>query len=701
MTATLTLVALAIGAVAGWWVAGRRARSSPELTETRSELTKRLNDLFSLQELTYVLSESIRVDRIAEQLARYVTRFISPDGALVVLEGSSPDKVTVSAAAGRLEPLTGKHLPIQHLGDLIRRAMETERLAVATVDDDAPPCLAELDVTLHCTAAAPLHAHGIVLGAVVVAGERRGSELGEESLRLLSSVATHGALALSNARFFQLVHRAKEEWETTFDAISDGIALVDALGHVRRANGGLATLLRRPLEEVLGVDLAAALTGRAGDLFPAIGESGDAARPQPRTVRSEPLKRTFRLTASPLGEAFGEGWRVILVEDVTDEKVLEARLIQSDKMASMGQLVSGVAHELNNPLTSVVGLSEFLLEQMDPEDRRYEHIKIIFDQADRAARIVRNLLTFARQGPSERADVDLNDVTRRTTDLIAYDLGVRQIDLEVSLHDALPAVRGDRYQLQQVVLNLLTNAVQAVAELPSGAPRMVRVTTSHRDGTVTVKVEDSGSGIPEDILPKIFDPFVTTKSSGGGTGLGLSISYRLVEGHGGHLRAERLPAGGSSFVVELPAVDPLHPPVRRRSAEWSEVPAAVASVSRRVLLVDADPGVRRTIGTLFTSEGHQVETAGDADDALRRLQTGAYDLVIADARGALSSGESFVSSYFAADPSAGNRTILLTADVREETETWLRQLGVPFFRKPFRVRELRAAARGILEGVGS
>lgn len=699
MTIAFVLSALVLGAGTGWWLAARRReRPEAELDETRTELSRRLNDLFSLQELTYVLAESIRVDRISEQLARYVTRFISPEGALVLLEGSSSDEVTVSAAAGRLEPFAGQHFSIDQTGDVVKRAMETERLAVAEPDDSPPMCLSGLEDTVRCAAAAPLHAHGLVLGTVVVATQPD-ALLGDETLRRLSSVATHGALALSNARFFQLVHRAKEEWETTFDAISDGIALVDSHGRVRRANGGLATLLRQPVEQVLEVNLAQALTGRPEELFP-LATDPTEARPQPRTLRSETLKRTFRLTSSPLGETFGPGWRVILVEDVTDEKALEARLIQSDKMASMGQLVSGVAHELNNPLTSVVGLSEFLLEQMDPDDRRHEHVKIIFEQADRAARIVRNLLEFARQRPAERADVDLNELTRRTTDLVAYDLGMRRIDLEVSLEDDLPTVRGDRYQLQQVVLNLLTNAVQAVADQASSAPRVVRVITEHRDGTVLVRVEDSGAGIPEDILPKVFDPFVTTKGAGGGTGLGLSISYRLVEGHGGQLRVQRLPQGGSAFIMELPAADPADPKVSRRSAEWPDSPPSFAAVPQRVLLVDADPGVRRTIDTLFASEGHHVETVADANEALRRLASERYELVIADARAAVSAGESFVTSYFAADPEARNRTILLTADVREETETWLRQLGVRFFRKPFRVRELRAAAREIL-GAGS
>src|SRR2546425_3585949 len=180
-------------------------------------------------------------------------------------------------------------------------------------------------------------------------------------------------------------------------------------------------------------------------------------------ARSDRLRRTLRLNAAPIGGAGPGRGLVVLVEDVTDQQAMEAQLIQSEKLAAVGQLVSGVAHELNNPLTSIAGLAEFLLEQQElgPKDR--DHLQVIHEQAERAGRIVRNLLTFARKGPGERARVNLNDVVQRTLLLMSYDLKLKDIRTEKNLGSGMPDVVGDRHALQQVVLNLVTNAAHALA----------------------------------------------------------------------------------------------------------------------------------------------------------------------------------------------------------------------------------------------
>ena len=243
----------------------------------------------------------------------------------------------------------------------------------------------------------------------------------------------------------------------------------------------------------------------------------------------------------------------MFVEDVTEQERLESQLIQSEKMAAVGQLVSGVAHELNNPLTSVAGLAEFLLEQPVPSERDREHLRVIREQADRATQIVRNLLTFARKGPAEVERYQLNELVERTVSLVGFEARLQEITIDVTLDPALPALLGDRYQIQQVVLNLVTNAIQAVRTNPPARARRVRIATLLQDDLVTLRVADSGPGIDAALLPHIFTPFVTTKDPGQGTGLGLSISYRILEGHGGSLGVERPDEGGAVFVMQLPA----------------------------------------------------------------------------------------------------------------------------------------------------
>ena len=699
----LWVLAAAAALAAGWWLGRRMAGTrsvrgtAGALAQTRTELKRRLNEIFSLQELAYVLSDSIHLDRITEQVARYVQRFLECDGVAVALALDAPDRLRVLAAYGSLSRLEEFEVEASEQAGMMGAAMVRQQLQVSDgAAQDAAPLLG--DVHAEQAAAVPLRAHGMTIGAVGVAKAGDGG-FTEEDLRLLSTVATHAAMALANAHFFSLVHSSKLQWETTFDALADGMVVVDQAGRVRRANRSLAAMLGVRVPDVIGKDLERLLFGASPELTGLLDTARRETRCPPLTVRSATLNRILRVTASAISADVAAGWVAILLEDVTEQKAFEAQLIQSEKMAAVGQLVSGVAHELNNPLTSIAGLSEFLLQRPEPSEKDREHVRVIHEQAERAARIVQDLLTFAREGSTESTTIDLNEVTERAVSLISYEVRLRKADLEMALADKLPTVIGDRHEIQQVVLNLLTNAIHAVGDLPPEAPRLVRVSTERKRNQVVLRVADSGPGIPDELVPRIFDPFVTTKDPGKGTGLGLAITFRIVEGHGGTIAVERSKLGGALFVVTLPAVKARATPT---SGEGPNEPADQEASrgqpqrGRRVLLVDEDPGVRRMIGILFAQDGQEVEAAGDGAHALELLQRHGYDLVLADPRVAVSAGESFATVLCARHPELKPRTIFLTADVRSETDEWLTGLGCRYFRKPFNVRELRAAAAEIL-----
>ncbi|MGH7644744.1 MAG: ATP-binding protein, partial [Gemmatimonadales bacterium] len=506
----------------------------------------------------------------------------------------------------------------------------------------------------------------------------------------LSTVATQAAAALANARFFSMVERAKLQWETAFDALSEGIAVVDDEGRMRRVNRALADLLGRPIPQVLGGHLCHALLGRSLALMQLLEQARRGERPPPLVGRSEITGRTFRITAAPIQPASAGQTVVVLVEDVTDEQALEAQLIQSEKLAAVGQLVSGVAHELNNPLTSITGLSEFLLEQTPAGSREREHLQVVHEQAERAGRIVRNLLTFARKGATERTRVDLNDVVQRTVLLISYDLRLKDIAVRTDLAARLPDVLGERHALQQVVLNLLTNAAQAVETNPPAVPRDIVVTT-WADDRVHLRVRDTGPGITDHVLPQLFTPFFTTKEPGQGTGLGLSISYSIVQGHGGTIAVERPADGGTAFHVDLPRAAADAPARSSGSRPPLSTPAPGApGAPRSILLVDDDPAVRRVVEALFAQDGHTVQVA-DAADALELAAGGAWDLVIAGGL-ALAGGRLFVEELLERNPAVRDRVLVVTGDVRPAAAEALARLGLPYVRKPFNLRELRAAA---------
>src|SRR5437773_2192412 len=490
--AGLLVVLLVVGGVL-WRLRERLVRSEQERRRAAEELNRRLSELFSLQELSYGLSDSLELDRIVEQVVRYAVRFLDAQGALLALLGdASSDPLRVAAAEGTLAPLRGQKIQGDDAG-LIARSTAREHLElIRNSGDDPTPLFA--DVQAGAAAAVPLRAHGVVVGTLVIADPREGVFVAED-LRLLSTLATHAAVVIANARFFEMVRRAKEQWETAFDALSEGIAVVDDEGRVRRANRALADLLGAPLPNVVGLHLGAALLGKSHALLEVLDAARRGDRPAPLVARSEQLRRTVRVNAALISGATAEQSVVVLIEDVTEQQALETQLVQSEKLAAVGQLVSGVAHELNNPLTSIAGLSEFLLEQKELGKKDRGHLQVIQEQAERAGRIVRNLLTFARKGAAERVPVDLNDVIRRTLSLTSYDLKLKDIQVERELSGALPDVFGDRHGLQQVVLNLVTNAAHAVAENPRERSREITVSTWF-DGQVHLRVADTGPGFP-------------------------------------------------------------------------------------------------------------------------------------------------------------------------------------------------------------
>jgi two-component system NtrC family sensor kinase len=683
-------IAALVVASLGIWLALRRlerqaVQAEAGRLEAAQQLDRRISELFSLQELSYVLAESIQLDRIVDQVARYGARFLQADGALVAL--TEGDGLRVVAAAGTLAPLhDGQALP----GDpgLLRLALDRERIEVAQAGGQ-PVALFGRE-TVGSAAVAPLRSQGRAVGALVVADRREGP-FTTEDLWLLSTIATQTSMAVANSRLFEMVRRSTEEWETAFDALTEGLCVVGPGGQVLRANRALAALAGVAPESLLGADFAAVVADRAPQARDLLTAAQRLERPVPVEIRREQDGRRLRLAAAPLWGPAADGSVVILVEDVTEQRALEAQLIQNEKMASVGQLVSGVAHELNNPLTSIAGLAELLLEPARglPEPTR-EHLRVIHDQAERAARIVRNLLTFARPSSLAKEAVDLNDVVARTALLVSYEMRQRGIALERALDPEPVVVTGDRYELQQVLLNLLTNAVHAVSDLPAECPRRIRLTTGQSGATATLAVGDSGAGVPAALVPQLFTPFFTTKGPGQGTGLGLSVSYGLVEAHGGRIAYHSSAEGGAEFTVTLP----LHAPPGPERAAPTEVAPRNGTAERpaRVLVVDDDAGVHRLVSALFTPEGHMVDAVRTGDQALRLVEGGPYDLVIADAHAVAGDGNLFAATLLASHPDWRDRLIVASHPRASGPHA---TAATHWVAKPLDVRDLRAVVARI------
>jgi PAS domain S-box-containing protein len=361
----------------------------------------------------------------------------------------------------------------------------------------------------------------------------------------------------------------------------------------------------------------------------------------------------------------------------------QAQLVQAGKMSALGQLVSGVAHELNNPLSVIIGYGQLLLNRNVPDAMR-RPVELMVSQGDRMAKIVRNLLYFARQRPAERVAVDLHQVIEQTLALRLNQLTLSGIEVEKDFAETLPPVAGDAPQLQQVFLNLVLNAEQAIGEGRSGRivfrTRVVddpaRADTGGR--CVRAEVIDNGPGIPPDVLPRVFEPFFTTKEVGAGTGLGLSVSYGIIEEHGGRLTAESEP-GRTVFGLELPVGVPV--------AVVGSSPVAhdpFAAEGRTALLVEDEPGVVDLVTMLLRDTGWRVDVATGGRVGLEFVRSSRYDLVISDVRMPDGGGAEFYRNALVVDPTLDGRFVFITGDTAN-VPAWefLRATGQPVLEKPF------------------
>jgi len=408
--------------------------------------------------------------------------------------------------------------------------------------------------------------------------------------------------------------------------------------------------------------------------------------------------RRLRCHFSPLFDVNGKIEGVVISgRDITEVKRLEEQLIQAEKLAAMGQMLAGVAHELNNPLTAILGASELLRDRAGIDDHTKRQLEMTHRQARRAARIVQNLLEFSRPSSAQKKTLDLNAVLDRTLQL--HDHSLRRNAIQVDFHPSpgLPLVVGDANQLIQVFLNLISNAEQAIREVrPSGR---IQIRLGKFSSRVFATIQDDGSGIPPELLPKIFDPFFTTKRPGGGTGLGLSICMSIVREHGGDMEVESLPAGGAAFTVFLPiaVVDSAaaRPPVRELDSSGSgEMMAPTMDLlkNRSILVVDDEESIRSLLAEGLAAHNLHVDCAATAEEALALVLRGKYDAILCDLNlsgtGPNADGYSVAQRLKIAAGANKPELIYMSGEVVAEGEGSSASHSYRRLQKPFRISDV-------------
>lgn len=417
--------------------------------------------------------------------------------------------------------------------------------------------------------------------------------------------------------------------------------------------------------------------------------------------------RRLRFHFSPLFDEMDKIDGVIISgRDVTDLKRLEEQLIQAEKLAAMGQMLAGVAHELNNPLTAILGVTELLRERAGADETTQRQLELTHRQARRAARIVQNLLEFSRPASPQKKPLDVNVLIERTLQLQEHSLRRNHVEVHFQPQPGLPAVLGDGNQLIQVLLNLVTNAEQAIREVRDAGQIDIRLTA--RADRIIITFQDDGVGIRPEALPCIFDPFYTTKRPGGGTGLGLSICMSIIREHSGNLEAKALPTGGSIFTLDLPMIS-------ESAAPSATVPPAgllVTSVSspsennhndaqsRAVLVIDDEESIRMLLEEGLSASGLHVDCAGDAEAAAAFIAARSYDLLLCDLNlarpgGGKLSGRDVVNQLLSAVGPEKPFIVFMTGELAEARTSTEGSTEFRVLQKPFRISDVLALVQEV------
>lgn len=555
------------------------------------------------------------------------------------------------------------------------------------------------------TLSVPIMAGDELLGTMSVAAERPG-RFEDADERLIAVIAGQIGVAVENARLHDFVRRGKREWEQTFDAIGDPIAVFDSGGTLLRGNTALAAHLGRSITALRGASCQevafCTATGEACAISRALANDGS------HTEVTLPDGQIFSVTTFPVAGGSGGASVVQVAKNVTEDirgkrrmqqmsdelaranarsmaalerlKSTQAQLLQAEKLSAIGQLVAGVAHELNNPLTSVIGYAQLLEDELkNPDETRpatalAEDLRRIAQESERAARIVRNLLAFARRQAAERVPQDVADLFNRVMSLRAYELRLSGIDLVPEFEANLPSVVADGSQLQQALLNLVLNAEQAMRGRP--VKRLhVGARYDRAAAAVELFIRDTGHGIDPANLSRIFDPFFTTRDVGEGTGLGLSICYGIVRDHGGQIAVESTVNTGTLFSLLLPAR------VQEESA------------AEPVLVAHGEQSERDYIAAAIGGWGCPVVTATSSAEALALCRRMPLRAAFVD-RAVIAADLSAWRLVRAETP--GVPLVLVSMSAEEgDVERFGREHASAVLAPPFQLRAIRSAIRAV------
>lgn len=486
----------------------------------------------------------------------------------------------------------------------------------------------------------------------------------------------------------QELRRAKDRLRLTYDSIKDYMLVIDYNHNIMETNKYFIDNFKLDEHQAVGRRVCG-FFGLAEPLKECpVRKAIDCMAPVEHEMTLADGKVFMWHTYPLIDEDEKERKAVVYIKDITEQRLLMQKLIHSDKLSSLGELVSGVAHELNNPLTGIMVFSELLSEGEDLSADIRLKIKKINDASMRCKKIIENLLTFARWRKPEKKYENINNVIKESVELRDYQLRVGNVETVLDLDATVPRTMLDVTQIQQVFLNLINNAHDAITE--SGKGGRIMISSRCIDGRkIIVRVEDTGKGLSVDVAARIFDPFFTTKAVGKGTGLGLSISYGIIREHGGEIYALGR-ADGAVFVIELPVAgeSQREASTGASSADTRERLKKLAA-GKKALILDDEPVVLDVLNEYLNYFGFDVTRAEETRQAIKCVMENEYELIISDMKMPGLDGKDFYREVKAVKPEAVGRILFVTGDsVNTDTHRFLSSTGNKFLKKPFTIDQL-------------
>lgn len=676
-----------------------------------------VNQQQALLDIFAVLSAELEPEKLFQRMIERAVEVIpnAEAGSLIVPreEGGFCYVAAVGFNLKQLQPITFSTADFARLNNMasnpgapqlrVRRFSQPELMEFHQHHDtEIPPQLMNFG-RLHdikSTLRATLVAGNNFLGALNVDSFTKIDAFNAEDEKILLLFANQAAIAIQNARLFEKVKATEAKYRDLFDNANDLIFTLDSNFKVSSANKVTLKLTGYSLPEIIGLPAISLISSTQNiSLFATLKQhlrhenafSSFELSLMNKAGQEKLIEATMRIKRS--GRRATE--LHFIARDITLRRELERQLQQTEKLSSIGKLVAGVAHELNNPLTSIIGYTN-LLEESNLLPQQKRDLQIISRQAERARVIVRDLLTFARNIHLEREFVDINEIINGSIMLLKPQLKQHNIHVINSLNFGLPRIMADPHRLEQVIVNLLINSIQALSG--QARKKVIVLKSSLKASAILISLADNGPGIREEIINQVFDPFFSTKQVGEGTGLGLSICFGIISAHGGKIWAENIAEGGTEFFVTLPVSNPRADSISQKALSADAPAQATNRKNIRVLVVDDETYLLELMNRVLGGMYKSIHTVDNGRKALTMLLTENFDIIICDILMPDLSGIELFNQVIAAQPQLAERFIFITGNVIDSTtRSFLVNNHLKWLAKPFLPADIISAINETLD----